>query len=554
MLTMIGALIGGIGLFLLGMRLMTEGLKLAAGETLRQLLSRGTRTPLHGLLSGIVITSLVQSSSAVIVATIGFVNAGLMTLIQAITVIYGSNVGTTMTSWLVTLVGFNINIKAFSLPMIGIGMLLRLIGGAGRKAAIGDALAGFGIFFLGIDILKTTFSAIGGGFHLTELNSQGVWGLFLFVGVGFLLTLLMQSSSAALAIILTAAGGHVIPLTAAAALVIGANMGTTSTAVFATLGATPNAKRVASAHVAFNLITGVIAVLLLPFMLMGLTDLRRILNMDVGPVALLALFHSAFNVLGVMLMWPLTSRLVKFLERRFRSGEENEARPRYLDRNIVGTPSLAMNALAMELVRIGGIARRMAKGAISSEMTASPQLARDARILTQLVDATGNFSNLIQRGHLPPDLDDKLPNALRVSRYYTEMAELAEGIAHAQSVIHPIDAPELETMIADFKHRVVHFLTQAEPAAERYTGEGDAAALAPLQQDYQQLKSRLLRAGTQGVLPVRTVVDQLDLMSNIRRIAEQAEKSARYLSHLIHAAHLNTGDQREHNHTEEAPG
>jgi phosphate:Na+ symporter len=149
-LSMIGSLIGGIGLFQLGMLLMTDGFKLAAGKTLRNILESSTSTPLKGLLSGALITSLVQSSSAVTVAIIGFVNAGLMSLSQAITVIYGSNIGTTMTSWLVALIGFKVNIKAFALPAIGVGMMQRLIKGPGRQGAIGEALAGFGVFFLAL--------------------------------------------------------------------------------------------------------------------------------------------------------------------------------------------------------------------------------------------------------------------------------------------------------------------------------------------------------------------------------------------------------------------
>ena len=144
---MIGSLLGGIGLFLLGMVLMTDGLKTAAGKTLRNILQSSTGTPMRGLLSGALITSLVQSSGAVTVAIIGFVNAGLMSLGQAVTVIYGTNIGTTMTSWLVAIIGFNVNIKAFALPAIGMGMMYRLIKGSGRQGAIGEALAGFGVFF-----------------------------------------------------------------------------------------------------------------------------------------------------------------------------------------------------------------------------------------------------------------------------------------------------------------------------------------------------------------------------------------------------------------------
>ncbi len=229
-LDLLGGLIGGIGLFLLGMQLMTSGLRNAAGQQLSDILQHWTRTKLRGVLSGAMMTALVQSSSAVTVAILGFVNAGLMNLSQAVMVIYGSNIGTTMTAWLVATIGFHINIKAFALPAIGIGMLLKVSSGDRRRGAFGEALAGFGIFFLGIEVLKSSFGGLGEAIQFSQLSPAGI-GLLWLVLSGFAMTLVMQSSSAAMALILTAVGGGVIPLDAAAAMVIGANVGTTSTAL-----------------------------------------------------------------------------------------------------------------------------------------------------------------------------------------------------------------------------------------------------------------------------------------------------------------------------------
>src|SRR5690606_36912135 len=157
----IASLLGGIGLFLLGMQMMTEGLKLAAGNALRSILKSWTGTNLRGLLAGVLITALVQSSSAVTVASVGFVNAGLLTLSQAVWVIFGANVGTTTTGWLVALVGIKVDVGVLALPLLGIGMLLRLAAGVNaRRAGLGSAVAGFGAFFLGVGILQGAFSEI----------------------------------------------------------------------------------------------------------------------------------------------------------------------------------------------------------------------------------------------------------------------------------------------------------------------------------------------------------------------------------------------------------
>jgi phosphate:Na+ symporter len=531
-LEILGTLLGGIGLFLLGMMLMTDGLKLAAGKALRNILENSTKTPMRGVLSGALITSIVQSSGVVTVATIGFVNAGLMNLGQAITIIYGTNIGTTMTSWLVAIIGFKLNLKAFALPAIGLGMILRLAKGNTNKGAMGEVLVGFGIFFLGIDVLKSTFEGIGTGIQLANLGGGGFISLLVFLGIGFMLTFAMQSSSAALAIVLTATAGGVIPINDAAVVVIGANVGSTSTAAIAVLGATPNAKRVAASHVIFNVITGLVALLLLPLLLKFLSLIRQILGQDTGPVTILAMFHTIFNILGVLLLWPLTKRMVRFLKKRFVSAEEDEARPMYLDKNVVSTPVLAMHALAKELERLGQIARRMAKGAISSEVGTSPQLGRDKVILDKLETKVGEFVNLMQRSHLPAGFDDLLPNGLRVAGYYASIAELAIMVTDKQAELQPLEDEKTVIAMALFKGSVVDVLKHADVEAEGYNVNSCMEKVHLLIDEYHDLKAQLLREGTQGMIQVRQMVLLQEFISYIRRIAEQAEKGARYLSGL----------------------
>ena len=217
MLGLLGDLAGGVGLFLLGMHLMTTGMQQAAGHGLKKALQAATGSPLKGLASGILITAIVQSSSAVTIATIGFVNAGLLKLRQSITVIYGCNIGTTMTGWLVALIGFQVKISAFALPMVAIGMLLKLIGGDHKVSHLGMALAGFGLFFIGLDYLKNAFDGLDSYLPLDQMTDSAL-GLILCVLAGFILTLLMQSSSAAMAITLSLTAAGSIPIASAGAL------------------------------------------------------------------------------------------------------------------------------------------------------------------------------------------------------------------------------------------------------------------------------------------------------------------------------------------------
>lgn len=530
-LSLIGSFIGGIGLFLLGMKLMTDGLKVAAGQALRHILSQWTRTPLRGFLSGILITSLVQSSSAVTVAVIGFVNAGLLSLLQTSYVIYGTNIGTTMTSWLVAMVGFKIDVQAFALPLIGLGTFLHLFGGASRRGAMGEALAGFGLFFLGISILKDAFGDVGNAISFADFPSEG-WGLLLFTGMGFLLTFLMQSSSAAMAITLTAAAGGLIPLTAAAATVIGANVGTTSTAALAVIGATSNAQRTAAVHVLFNLITALMALLLLAPLLWAVRWLSLQLGLIDSVATELAMFHTLFNVLGVCLLWLVTPHLVTWLERRLRAAEEDRGRPVYLDKNVLATPALAFNALVMELERTGGFARQMLLDALSSEHHAGSQLHRDRDVLERLSQAVNEFTVTMQRAHLPEDVSEHLPVVLRIARYYLEGATLAVNIATTQEGLEYIQDPRLSDAVGRFRGECATLLALSDPMKEGYSSEAVQQALAELESHYQRLKTQLLHAGSDEHIQMQQMVGQLNLYSEVRRAMEQSVKGADYLRAL----------------------
>lgn len=422
-LSMVGSFVGGLGLFLLGMWLMTDGLKLAAGRALERILRRWTRTRWRGLAAGVLITTLVQSSSAVTVAAIGFVNAGLLSFAQAVWLLFGANVGTTMTGWLVALVGFNLKIETFALPLIGVGMVLRLTGETTRRGAFGTAAAGFGALFLGIDILRQAFSGFGAGVELTALQDHGALAVIAYVIAGIVLTTLMQSSSAAIALVLTAAGSGVVPLNSAAAVVIGANVGTTVTALLAVIGATANARRAAGAHVLFNVLAGTVALILLPWLVGWIENLREWLELDAAPVITLALFHTTFNVLGVLLMWPLADRLITLLQAHFGGIEEDEARPRYLDANVAAVP-----ALALELKRIGAVALRMADVAVASCDRASETLARDKAVVDRLTLAIGEFTARLNRAGMSQESSERLPDVLRLARYYDSVSELAAQI------------------------------------------------------------------------------------------------------------------------------
>lgn len=502
-------LIGGIGLFLLGMRLMTDGLRLAAGGALEGILANWTRTPLRGIGAGALITAVVQSSSAVTVATLGFVNARLLSLERAILVTYGSNLGTTMTGWLVALTGLKIDIQAIALPLIGIGMALQLTGPARRRGHSGQALAGFGLFFLGIDALQAGFAGVP-EVRLGALAPAFIQTL-VYVGIGALLTVISQSSSAAIAILISAAMTESLALELAAAGVIGANLGTTSTALLATIGATANARRVALGHVAFNTMTAVAALALLPALLTTIEWLRAWLDIGRGAGTLLALFHTLFNGLGIVLMLPLTTHLVRFLQRCYHSRDEALQMSKYLDHTVLASPRLAADALFSELEDIQTLARQVAIPALSlATTTEQPPENRALQALRNRLDAVLDFTDQLALGGTPPSVQPALGLVPWVTRSLQDTAQLAERLlgTHPRGI-----APRV---VEPFLAKARETLRTAAPGED---------ALEQLRAGYEQARLDVLSVPDNGAAPARQTLAWLDRLHNAHHLARAVIKS-----------------------------
>lgn len=305
---MLGTVLGGIGLFLLGMSLLTDGLQAVAGDALRDGLRRFTRHRLAAVATGAVATAVVQSSSATSLLCIGFVAADLLSFTAALGVIFGANFGTTVTTWIVAGVGLKLKIDVAALPLVGIGALMKLIL-RGRRAGWGSAVAGFGLLFVGIGLLQEGMAGAASRFDLSHFGEGGLGTTVLLVLVGVVMTVVMQSSSAAVATTLAAVDTGAISLLGAAALVVGQNVGTTITAAIGAIGGGAAVKRTAAAHTVFNLGTGVVALALLP--IVGGVDALRSLD----PTLVLSGFHSAFNLLGLLIFVPFIPQLAAALER-----------------------------------------------------------------------------------------------------------------------------------------------------------------------------------------------------------------------------------------------
>ena len=300
--------LGGVGLFLVGILMLTEGLRGLTGRTLRDVLARFTRTPLSGAVTGAATTAVIQSSSATTVTVVGFVGAGLMTFPQALGVIFGANLGTTATGWIIAILGFKLHLGEAVLPVVLMGALLKMFG-TGRAGYLGMALIGFSLLFIGIDTMRAGMAAFQGAVTPADFPGDTFLGRVELVLIGAVITAITQSSTTGVAAALVALSVGAINLPQAAAMVIGMNIGTTCTAMLATLGGSAASRRTGWAHLIFNVTTGVIA-----FVLLGpLTSLiEELVAHDDAQIALVS-FHTAFNLLGTALFLPFSDAFARLI-------------------------------------------------------------------------------------------------------------------------------------------------------------------------------------------------------------------------------------------------
>ena len=305
-------LLAGLGIFMFGMFLMEESIKKLSGRAFKQLIRKYTSSKIKAIFSGAFVTAILQSSSAVSLMVLAFVGAGIMTMENAIGVILGSNIGTTVTAWIVASVGFKLKIEAFALPLIGSGGLgIIFLGKSEKYSNISKLLVGFGFLFMGLDYMKGSVEVFTETFDITTIPN---YGLVVYLMIGFMLTAVMQSSSATMAIVLTMLNAGLLVFDAAAAMVIGANLGTTVTTLLGAIGGVQVKKRVAYSHFAFNVITGILALLLLPILTYVVV---QVFDPKENAVLGLALFHTLFNTIGVLAFFPFIHLFSKLLLKYF---------------------------------------------------------------------------------------------------------------------------------------------------------------------------------------------------------------------------------------------
>lgn len=343
------------------------------------------------MLSGAGITALLQSSHATIITTIGFVSAGLITFEQSLGIILGAHLGTTSTGWLVSILGMKLKLGVVALPIAGIGGFLRLLGKE-RIASIGLVCAGFGLIFFGIDVLQNGMKDLASYLDLSGLGGSGLLNRLILVAIGIAMTVIMQASSAAVATTMAALASGAIDLGQAAALVIGQNIGTTLTAGIAAIGASSSARRTAMSHILFNVVTGILAFIILPYFLSGVMLVVGVFGV-VDKAITLAAFHSAFNLLGIVIILPFIGQFSKLL--LWIIPERGPYLTRHLDDTLVNLPSVALETVRRTVIDITKSSIDIVREMIESEEV-SPVLKTRLRDVGNALNETRRFLGKIK--------------------------------------------------------------------------------------------------------------------------------------------------------------
>ena len=404
-------LCAGLALFLFGMQSLEQGLKSLAGGKLEHMLARSTATSFKGLLFGTAATFVLQSSTLVSLLTIAFLSAGLISLAGSIAVLFGANLGATSGIWLLALAGQNISMSKVAMPLLVFGVLLGFSGDKGK--AIGRFLLGISLIFLGIDEIKEGFSSFG-DLRLDRYSAQGMQGALLFIGVGTLITVVLQSSHATLMLTLAALASQQLELTQALSIAIGSNVGSAvSTGVMGMIGSARSGQRLAVAHMVFNCTTAVIAFFLLAPMTWLVILVTGWMGMGHNTLIQLAMFHTLFNVMGVLVFWPFQQQLARALEHWLPDLQEpavliatgyeqatHTTRARYLKPAALQTVESASSAVSKELQHMGRLALEVVAHALYAPPDMRAALEREDADLRQRLQQQAINADVLYKTHI----------------------------------------------------------------------------------------------------------------------------------------------------------
>jgi len=528
-------IVGGLGLFLFGMKTMSEGLKKGTSNRLRNILTFFTRNPVIAVLVGAFVTCLIQSSSATTVMTVGFVNAGLLTLKQAIGVVMGANIGTTFTAWLVSFSAFKIT--AYSLPAIGIGFAMSSLCKKQKYRSWGNVLLGFGILFLGLTIMKDVFKPLRQSDAVKNFFLNFSRHPMLGVTAGALITMLLQSSSATIAMVQLMAFNGVIDFSSAIPLILGDNIGTTITAEIASIGTSDSSRQTARAHTMFNVI-GVCY--MLPFVYLGIYPriIDAIIPGSINPnniMMYIAVSHTVFNIINTLIFLPLTGILEKIAIKLTKKSKQLVALTN-LEEHLLSEPSMAINQAIKETIKMAHLARQSLNDAMNGFFNDDMESLNNVRKKEEAID---RFQHAITRYLVQVserDLNDEesqtLPSLIhtindleRIGDHAENIMELAERKIEQQLPFTGYAILELKKMFKEVDQMMEHLILALE------TDTADFAHQALTHEDTInkleiQLRENHIQRLQDGKCEILSGVIFLDFVSNLEKVGDHLKNIA----------------------------
>ena len=520
------SLMGGLGLFLYGMNLMAEGLEKSAGSKLKRIVELLTSNIFMGVIVGAFVTAIIQSSSATTVMVVGFVNAGIMNLTQAIGVIMGANIGTTVTAQLVS---FDLNGMA---PIaLGIGIILYLFASKPKVKNIAEILIGFGILFTGMDFMKNAVEPLAEYKGFTDLlvgfGDHPLLGLLL----GFGITAIVQSSSASMGMLIALASQGLIPLNAALPILYGQNIGTCVTSLISSVGASRNAKRAAVMHLIFNVLGTAVFLIVL-----NKPVVSFVTNMNPGDVARqIANTHTLFNIISVIILLPFTKFIINLAIKLVpdKAGEEDESKAiKYLDDRIVETPSIAVASVVKETLRMGKKAKESVNYALDGFLEQSQENIdksfKNEKIVNELQKGILNYLLKLSKAHLDEDardIVDSLFNTVndieRIGDHAENIAELAQDIIDSDLKLSKQGTEE----VRELYNKVIATYEYALQAMKTY--DVDLACKVIKMEEQVDIMEKSCRANhihrlNNSLCSIDSGIIFLDLISNLERISDHA--------------------------------
>lgn len=517
---LIFGIVGGLGLFIFGIHMMGEGLHKALGDKMRKILGALTGNPLRGFAVGTGVTAIIQSSSATTVMVVGFVNAGLMTLKQAVGVIFGANVGTTMTGQLIAF-----KLTDYALPIIGIGMALNIFLKNKKFKHFGQFLLGFGILFLGLQIMTATVKPFGSSEIARQFFINFSRNPLLGVLAGLIVTLIVQSSSVTVGMVIALASVGLLNLESAIPIILGDNIGTCITAFIASIGTSLSARRAAVAHIMFNVIGTVIALALLP--------LYKILVVHTSSNIMrqCANAHTIFNVANALLFLPFTG-LFATLMTKIVPGEDviEEFGPKYLEKHLLYTPAIAIIAAKKEIIHTLQIAMKMTehsmRGFFNNDLKVLDKVSRREEIVDSLRLEITNYLVELMQQELSEEESKKIPALIhvindieRIGDHAENLKDLAEIKISQKMPFSEMAHKELQDIMAQIMN-----MCQLTVTALETNHSNDADKIIEMEEVINSMRNQLrknhVKRLEQGLCKVLSGVVFLDMVSNFEKIGD----------------------------------